>query len=208
MGHRPLFPFFPSIGVPADNRASACRCSGPLRGSPRVTRRESEGRHHLPGLRSSSLVTSNEVEVLSDDFTPQYARHAKSPRSPPSSGSAGATIPGAMKNASRLPAAVRHASERFAREARRRFEDRRVEVTLFGSHARGEAGEGSDVDLAVVLDRLDWSTQKELLNLAADLQLETEVPLSATPIDRAIFEKWLRQERALALHVAREGVPL
>ncbi len=113
-----------------------------------------------------------------------------------------------MPTSTLLPDAVRDAAERYSRQAKERFPDRRVEVTLFGSYARGEATEASDVDLAVVVDRLDWETQKDLLNLGADLQLETEIPLSPTPIDRKTFEQWLRWERALALHVANEGVRL
>ena len=76
---------------------------------------------------------------------------------------------------------------------------------MFGSFARGEANEESDVDLAVVLERLDWQTQKEVLDLAADLGLAHDLLLSPT-LDRETFERWRRQERALVLDIEREGV--
>ena len=113
-----------------------------------------------------------------------------------------------MVTSTLLPPAVRDAAKTYARQVAARFPDRRIDVTLFGSYARGEANEASDVDLAVVVDDLDWETQKELLNLGADIRLETEIPLAPTPVDRKTFELWLRHERAMALHIAREGIKL
>jgi predicted nucleotidyltransferase len=41
-----------------------------------------------------------------------------------------------------------------------RFGDAVVDVRLFGSFARREANEDSDVDIAVVLERVDWRTKR------------------------------------------------
>lgn len=97
---------------------------------------------------------------------------------------------------------------RFARELRRRYGDAVLEVRLFGSFARGEADEESDVDVAVVLESVDWETRRDVIDLATDVGLAHDLLISPTIFDRATYEAWRRQERALVLDVEREGVPL
>jgi len=60
--------------------------------------------------------------------------------------------------------------------------DNLVEVILFGSYARGEASEWSDVDVLVVVKR--WPTLEELDKigeLSAELTLRYEVTFSLVP---------------------------
>jgi predicted nucleotidyltransferase len=49
---------------------------------------------------------------------------------------------------------------------RRRFEGRLVELVLFGSYARGDAHEDSDVDVLVAIDGLTERERREVLDLA------------------------------------------
>ncbi len=49
----------------------------------------------------------------------------------------------------------------------RYFNPRRV--ILFGSRARGDADENSDIDLLVLLDAVDWPTERAIINLAGDI---------------------------------------
>ena len=81
-------------------------------------------------------------------------------------------------------------------------------MRLFGSCARGEMREDSDVDVAVVLEHIDGRTKRDVIDLSADVGLAHDVPLSATVLDRATFERWRAQERALVMDIEREGVPL
>lgn len=97
---------------------------------------------------------------------------------------------------------------RFARELRRRYGDAVLEVRLFGSFARGEADEASDVDVAVVLESADWETRRDIVDLATDTGLAHDLLLSPTVFDRETYEAWRRQERALVMDIEREGVPL
>lgn len=96
----------------------------------------------------------------------------------------------------------------FVRELRRRFGAAVVEVRLFGSLARGEAHEESDVDVAVVLERLDWETRRQVIDLATDAGLPYDLRISPTLFDRETYERWRRHERALVMDIEREGVPL
>ena len=82
-----------------------------------------------------------------------------------------------------MPVLRREELERILREVKSRLQeilgDNLVEVILFGSYARGDAKEGSDVDVLVVTRRKptpeeDW----ELGELMTDLVLEYGVVVS------------------------------
>jgi len=94
----------------------------------------------------------------------------------------------------------------FARELRRRYGDEVLDVRLFGSFARGEADEDSDVDVAVVLESADWETRRDVIDLATDTGLPRDLLLSPTVFDRETYETWRRQERALVGDIEGEGV--
>jgi len=97
---------------------------------------------------------------------------------------------------------------RFADALRQRYGDAVLKVTLFGSCARGEAHEASDVDVAVVLGSVDWRTRCEVIDLATDIGLEHDLRLSPTLFDRETYERWRIQERPLVMDIEREGLAL
>ncbi len=107
-----------------------------------------------------------------------------------------------------LSAAVASALATFGRELRRRHGAELIELRLFGSFARGEAGEDSDVDVAVVLERAGWETRRAVIDLAADVGLAHDLTLSPTVFDRETFERWRHEERPLVRDIEAEGVPL
>ncbi len=113
-----------------------------------------------------------------------------------------------MLAATAPPSLVRTVADRFARELRRRYGDAVLDIRLFGSFARGGADEASDVDVAVVLESVDWETRRDVIDLATDTGLPHQLLLSPTVFDRETWETWRRQERALVLDIEREGVPL
>jgi predicted nucleotidyltransferase len=100
------------------------------------------------------------------------------------------------------------AARRFAEDLRSRYGDAVLDVRLFGSFARGEAHEDSDVDVAVVLERVDWATQRDVIDLATDIGLARALRLSPTLFDRATYERWRRQERPLVMDIERDGIAL
>jgi len=101
----------------------------------------------------------------------------------------------------------RTAAELKARLARR-FGADLLAVRLFGSHARGEADEESDVDVFVLLREAGWKERREVLDIAGDLFAETGLLVSPTVFDAARYELFRRQERPLAMDIEREGIPL
>lgn len=96
----------------------------------------------------------------------------------------------------------------FAQELRRRYGDKVLDVRLFGSFARGEADEESDVDVSVVLESADWKTRRDVIDLATDTGLRHDLLISPTIFDRETYETWRRHERALVVDIEGEGVPV
>ena len=86
------------------------------------------------------------------------------------------------------------------------FGERVREVVLFGSYARGEAHEDSDVDVLVVVDGLTDLEIGLVATEAAPVILSTGVPLAPLPISTERLAELRRTGRSLAVDVAREGI--
>jgi predicted nucleotidyltransferase len=76
-------------------------------------------------------------------------------------------------------------------------------VILFGSHARGEAGAGSDLDFLViepeVEDRqVEWSRLRRALG-------DIEVPVDIVVLDEALAERRAKVPGTMVYHALRDG---
>ncbi len=89
-----------------------------------------------------------------------------------------------------------------------RFGPDLLEVRLFGSYARGEANEESDVDVFVLLRNAGWRERKAVLDIAGDLFAESGLLVSPTVFDVDRYREWRRQQRPLVMDIEREGVRL
>lgn len=114
-----------------------------------------------------------------------------------------------MRTLERLSPQERRLAEEFARRVRRRFGDRLLEMRVFGSRARGEAHEESDLDIWVLLDRAGWDELKQVSGIATDFVLEQELPVIAPLVmGRDQYERLVSLERLLTREIARDGIPL
>ena len=77
-------------------------------------------------------------------------------------------------------------------------------VVLFGSRARGEGHEHSDLDLLVIADDASEEDVRFVIHAAADVSLASELVLAPLVRDNA----WFDSGSALARTIQREGVPL
>ena len=100
------------------------------------------------------------------------------------------------------------ALEELASKLRRHFGAAIVDLRLFGSVARGESHEGSDVDVAVVFADVDWKTRREVLDLAADIGLGDRPLISPAIFSRDTWDRFRAQERPLVMDIEREGIAL
>jgi predicted nucleotidyltransferase len=109
----------------------------------------------------------------------------------------------------RLPRVVQETLDAFVAGVRGRFGSRVAAIRLFGSYARGEAHEESDVDCLVLLDRVGPEEDRAITDLAADLTWQLAgVVISPLIMSAAEFEAWKARERRTPLAIEREGIPL
>jgi hypothetical protein len=93
---------------------------------------------------------------------------------------------------------------------RSRFGERLQEFTLFGSRARGDAREDSDVDVLVVIDQLSERERGEVFDLAwsAGMGGDEYVVLAPIPYSTAQARELRSREKRLMREIANHGVPL
>jgi predicted nucleotidyltransferase len=83
-----------------------------------------------------------------------------------------------------------------------------LEARLFGSRARGEGNEASDLDIAFVVSTRGRERRREVYDAAFDVSMRHRVLLAPLVIERDRLQDLRRRERLFALELDREGVPL
>ncbi|MEA1895873.1 MAG: nucleotidyltransferase domain-containing protein [Euryarchaeota archaeon] len=78
-------------------------------------------------------------------------------------------------------------------------------ILLFGSYARGEETEDSDIDIAIILEDFDHAcTEIERTgDIVSSLSLKFDTLISLVPIKE---KDWLERKTALISNIKREGV--
>lgn len=81
-------------------------------------------------------------------------------------------------------------------------------IILYGSVARGEAADDSDVDIAVIVkEQLDRNTRKRFVSWAANMDICYERVFSIVDIQESNMEKW-GNILPFYQNVRREGIVL
>ena len=83
-----------------------------------------------------------------------------------------------------------------------------IDVRLFGSRARGEGDEESDLDVFIVLPEISWKVEKEIYGLSFDVSLKHGVLISPVLYSRNDIENPSIQISPLYKTVQREGLKL
>lgn len=76
-------------------------------------------------------------------------------------------------------------------------------IILFGSHARGDAREHSDLDLLVVEAKV--KARRREMNYLSDLLRPLRIPADILVTSRAIYKEWSRIPGTVIYAAAREG---
>ncbi len=93
----------------------------------------------------------------------------------------------------------------FADRVRRRFPGARI--WAFGSRARGDAGPDSDLDLFIVLERVNKETDSIIREIAWEIGFEYELVITTIVVKRDDFEHGPISASTLAANILRDGVP-
>lgn len=106
-------------------------------------------------------------------------------------------------------AEARTLAETFAREVRSARGERVAKVRLYGSAARGDWTEESDVDVLVLLSALDRTDADAISRIAFHLGPVTSgLVLRPLVMTTQQFEHLRSRERRIALDIEREGIDL
>lgn len=88
------------------------------------------------------------------------------------------------------------------------FGQRVRELAVFGSRARGEGHEGSDVDVLAVIDELSTTEGREIAARCGDILTEHDIIVSVLSLSSARMDELRRRGRRLVIEIDREGVGL
>lgn len=95
------------------------------------------------------------------------------------------------------------AVERFTSKAKKILKNNLVDILIYGSVARDEANEESDIDIIVVVKRNAFKTQMKLAALAFDMLMETGEYISVQTLKSKELERdtiFLHNVRGDAIH--------
>jgi len=104
--------------------------------------------------------------------------------------------------------------ERFIKEIKESCGDALLAVVLFGSVARGEAGENSDIDMLVLMERKDKGIEKKFTEIGVNsYDWEESLELRNKGIRTKIYEilkteKELRENPLILLDIFDHGIIL
>ncbi|MCQ1537964.1 nucleotidyltransferase domain-containing protein [Methanocalculus taiwanensis] len=84
---------------------------------------------------------------------------------------------------------IRPVIKLYADRARAAYGGAIEEILLFGSVARGDDHQDSDIDILVITQADNREVRSKLIDLAFDLLLETEEYISVKVIPRALVEE-------------------
>ena len=82
------------------------------------------------------------------------------------------------------------------------------EARLFGSRARGEGHEHSDLDIVLIVGAGGRARRREIYDLAFDVGLAHGVELAPLVIDEQRLDELRARERRIAFDIDREGILL
>lgn len=81
-------------------------------------------------------------------------------------------------------------------------------VFLFGSAARNELEEGSDVDLLVILDRVDEGIERGISEISFKMSLGHKVLINEIVLDREKYTSGRFRATPFFENLLREGIPV
>ena len=96
------------------------------------------------------------------------------------------------------------AVDEFVRRALRRYEDKIDKIILFGSVARGEAKEDSDIDILVIWKEEEAEGWRAMTGLAFDVLLDVGEYISV----KVLGLEDLKAENSFIKNVMKEGIKI
>ena len=111
-----------------------------------------------------------------------------------------------------IPENINKIIDKFVKGANEILGDRVKKIILYGSYARGDYNEGSDIDIMILTDLTDdemYEYEKKVWDFAYDIECEHNFTIDLSPTLKNIntFNYWL-DTLPFYMNVQKEGVVL
>jgi len=84
--------------------------------------------------------------------------------------------------------------------------DGSADIIIYGSKARGDYDEDSDVDLAIITDTITKSVKDSIVKAVTEIETEYVTVISPLLLTRVQFEELKEKERRIALDIESDGI--
>lgn len=96
----------------------------------------------------------------------------------------------------------------FTKNIRAIFGSRLTLFKIYGSTARGERWEESDIDILVLIKKLTWREKCRVWDESTNVNIECDTMISPLVMTPGEFDELRNRERRIALDIDREGVEI
>jgi len=86
--------------------------------------------------------------------------------------------------------------------------DVQAEIVLYGSRARGDFDQDSDIDVAVIVPGLTREKKEQILEAVVEVEFDHSRAISALVFSKSDFDRLYERERRIALDIKNEGIAL
>lgn len=100
------------------------------------------------------------------------------------------------------------ALKKFKEAVAKALGDELVELTLFGSKARGDAREDSDIDVLVITSSGNWRLRDVVYGIVTDILLDDDVIVSPKVIGKEDYKRLYEKGYPFVKNVIRDGVAI
>jgi predicted nucleotidyltransferase len=98
------------------------------------------------------------------------------------------------------------AIDEFVRRAIEKYGDMVDGIILFGSVARGEAKEDSDIDILVITEGDSFKMQKQISEIVVEILLEKGVYISVKVLSREEYNFLKEVKSSFYRNISKEGI--
>ena len=81
-------------------------------------------------------------------------------------------------------------------------------IILFGSKARGDADAESDIDVAILVSKLDRDLKRIILDSVAEIELRYLKVISSFVLSLDEFNRLRKRERRIAMDIEKDGIKI
>ncbi len=108
--------------------------------------------------------------------------------------------------AQRLTSKEKKVIEEFKKRIKNRFADEIIKIIVFGSTARGNTGENSDIDIMVIISRDDWRMGDEIREIGYELDEHIDYRLSIQVVHESHINYLRANNFQFIKNVESEGI--